>query len=130
MVGTLDLTNGAVLIPEYPGDPATPRTGEVYLTSDRLRYRSAVAFKHVAHLDEILVKVIAVFNQSVPAGTGQTNVTFPSAQPDTNYHAVVTPSWNTTVYVTDKSTTGFTINYGTAPASAGSIDITVWRLPS
>lgn len=40
-------------------------------------------------------------------------------QTDTNYGVVVTPNWNTTVWVTDKATSGFTINFGTnAPANA------------
>lgn len=37
---------------------------------------------------------------------------------DTSYQIVATPSWNTTVWITNKTTTGFTLNFGTAaPAS-------------
>jgi len=39
------------------------------------------------------------------------------AQPDAVY---VTPQWNTTVWITGKTTTGFTINFGTAAPTGGS----------
>ena len=129
MFGTLDLTSGAVLIPTYPGDPSPPRDGELFLVSGRLRYRGS-AFFFVAHQDEILKRVLVLTNQEVAEGAVSTNVTFTPAQPDTNYHVVATPSWNTTVYVTNKSTGGFTVNYGTAaPSGGGVVDISCWRLP-
>jgi hypothetical protein len=129
MFGTLDLTNGAVLIPSFPGDPDPPRDGELFLVSGRLRYRGS-SFFFVAHQDEILEKVLVLTNQPVDAGAVSTNVTFTPAQPDTNYHVVATPSWNTTIYVTNKSTNGFTVNYGTAaPSGGGVVDISCWRLP-
>jgi hypothetical protein len=37
---------------------------------------------------------------------------------DTAYHIVATPSWATTVHVTNKATTGFTLNFGTAAPDA------------
>lgn len=37
---------------------------------------------------------------------------------DANYQIVATPSWNTTVWVTSKSTTGFTLNFGTSAPDA------------
>jgi hypothetical protein len=43
-------------------------------------------------------------------------------EPDANYAVIVTPAWNTTVWVTDKATTGFTVHFGTAPSSDSSID--------
>lgn len=40
-------------------------------------------------------------------------------EPDANYAVVVTPSWETTAWVTNKATIGFTINFGTpAPTEA------------
>jgi len=47
---------------------------------------------------------------------------------DANYAVLVTPSWNTTYWVTGKATTGFIINFGTpAPANGGTIDYFIVR---
>lgn len=43
-------------------------------------------------------------------------------EPDTNYAVIVTPAWNTTVWVTNKATSGFTVNFGTAPGSNSTLD--------
>lgn len=46
-------------------------------------------------------------------------VTFGTAQADTSYAVLCTPNYSTTCYVTNQTTNGFTINFGTAaPASA------------
>jgi hypothetical protein len=46
-------------------------------------------------------------------------ITFPRSEPDTSYGVVATPSWGTTVWVTNRAKTGFTLNFGTgAPANA------------
>jgi hypothetical protein len=37
-----------------------------------------------------------------------------SEEPDDNYAVVATPNWNTTIWISDKETTGFTVNFGTA----------------
>ncbi|MEM4167704.1 MAG: hypothetical protein QXW98_04615 [Candidatus Caldarchaeum sp.] len=54
---------------------------------------------------------------AVPAGTTSTTV----IDPDTNdnYTIIVEVSWNTTVFITGKTATGFTINFGTAVPSGG-----------
>ena len=41
---------------------------------------------------------------------------------DANYAVLVTPSWNTTQWVTGKATTGFTINFGTPAPAGGTVD--------
>lgn len=57
-----------------------------------------------------------------PAATSLA-ITFARAESDTNYGVIVTPGWGTTIYVTDKATTGFTANFGTgAPGGGGTID--------
>jgi hypothetical protein len=66
-------------------------------------------------------------NVSVPAGATFINITLPIAEPDTNYGVVVTPQWNTTVWVTNKTTTGFRINFGTAPTVASALDWFLFR---
>ena len=43
-------------------------------------------------------------------------------EPDANYAVLVTPAWNTTTWVTDKATTGFTVHFGTAPGSDSVLD--------
>ena len=49
-------------------------------------------------------------------------------EPDANYAVLVTPSWNTTHWVTGKATTGFTINFGRpAPRTGGTIDYFIVR---
>lgn len=47
------------------------------------------------------------------------------SQADIQYLVTVVPSWNTTYWITGKTTTGFTINFGTAPSTISTID---WRL--
>jgi hypothetical protein len=46
-------------------------------------------------------------------------VTFLRTEPNALYGVVATPSWGTTVWVTNRTTTGFTLHFGTgAPANA------------
>jgi len=61
--------------------------------------------------------------------TGATTVlvTFPRAEVDTAYGVLVTPSWNTTVWVTGKTTTGCTVNAGTAAPAGGTVDLLTFR---
>ena len=59
-------------------------------------------------------------NVSVAAGATSLAVTFPVTLPNTNYAVYVTPQWNTSVWITGKTTTGFTINFGTAAPTGGS----------
>ena len=63
------------------------------------------------------------YNIAVGEGNGYVDIAFGVTpqfdQPNTNYGVVATPNWNTTVYITNKATTGFRINFGTnAPAYA------------
>lgn len=62
---------------------------------------------------------------TVNASSTSVNITFATTKPNTNYSVSVAPSWNTTFYVTNKTTTGFTINFGTAPGSSSPVDWTV-----
>ena len=67
------------------------------------------------------------FNVGVTATSTTHTVTFPTAHADTNYAVMCTPSWNTTCYVTGKSTTGFTLNFGTASGATDTVDWFVVR---
>lgn len=46
---------------------------------------------------------------------------------DSNYQIIITPSWNTTVWVTNKLTSGFTVNFGTAAPAGGTISWLLFR---
>ena len=59
-------------------------------------------------------------NVAVAAGATSLAVTLSQTLPSTNYAVYVTPQWNTTVWITGKTTTGFTINFGTAAPTGGS----------
>jgi len=59
-------------------------------------------------------------NVAVAAGATSLAVTLSQTLPSTNYAVYVTPQWNTSVWVTSKTTTGFTINFGTAAPTGGS----------
>lgn len=62
-------------------------------------------------------------NIAVGAAATSLAVTFAREEPDTNYGVLITPTWDTTLYVTNKATTGFTANFGTgAPGGGGFID--------
>lgn len=54
-------------------------------------------------------------------------VTFATPEPDTSYGVVATANWGTTVFVTNKATTGFTINFGTAAPANATVDYIVFR---
>ena len=56
---------------------------------------------------------------TVNAPAGATNITVPDADTDDNYTVLVEVSWNTTVWVDNKTSGGFRINFGTAVPSGG-----------
>jgi len=67
-------------------------------------------------------------NVAVPEGATSLTITLPVAEPDTNYGVLVTPAWNTNCWVTGKTTTDFTVNFGTpAPTGGSYIDWFVYR---
>lgn len=46
----------------------------------------------------------------------QGSTTLAAAEPDANYAVIVTPKWDTRVWVTSLATTGFTLNFSTGPS--------------
>ncbi|MHB9023946.1 MAG: hypothetical protein ACYC7E_07170 [Armatimonadota bacterium] len=66
-------------------------------------------------------------NRAVTQGATTYAVTFAVAEPDATYAVSVTPTWNTTVWVTNKATTGFTVNFGTAAPSGAKCDWIIIR---
>jgi len=55
-------------------------------------------------------------SETVFMGNNFVDVTLPSAEADTDYLVVTNVEWDTTVFITNKTTSGFTINFGTGPA--------------
>jgi len=116
--------------------PAAAHIIDVKRATPRLQntdLRNQGAFLAEIHEDEfdyltMLVQELATlvdydsgFNIPVAAATGSKAITFKTARAigDTNYGVDVTPSWNTPVWISSKTNTGFTINFGVfAPASA------------
>ena len=56
---------------------------------------------------------------NVPAGA--TYIDIPDADVDDNYTILVEVSWNTTVWITNKTGGGFRINFGTAAPSGATV---------
>lgn len=54
-------------------------------------------------------------------------ITFPRQEPDTKYGVLVTPNWLTTFSVTGKTTSGCTVNFGTAAPANATIDFFSFR---
>jgi protein tyrosine phosphatase (PTP) superfamily phosphohydrolase (DUF442 family) len=46
-------------------------------------------------------------------------VTFSKAMPDTNYGVFAMSNWSTTVYISAKSTAGFTLSFGSSGGGTG-----------
>ena len=67
------------------------------------------------------------YNVSVTAAATSQTVSFLAAHPDANYSVFCTPNWSTTCYVSNKTTSGFTLNYGTAAPAAQLVDWFVAR---
>lgn len=56
---------------------------------------------------------------SITAPAGATSVAVVDYDFDNNYTVFAEVSWNTTVFITNKTSAGFTINFGTAVPSGG-----------
>jgi len=68
---------------------------------------------------------------ALPVTNGATTKTYtlPLAEQDTSYGVHVIPNWNTTVWVTGKTTTQCTINFGTAAGASAFCDVNTFREP-
>jgi hypothetical protein len=67
------------------------------------------------------------YNVAVASSVASQTVTFGTAHSDANYAVFCTPNWNTTCFVTNKTTTGFTLNYGSAAPAGQLVDWFVAR---
>ena len=67
-------------------------------------------------------------NLAVGAGASTLAVTFKRVEPNATYGVTITPAWGTTVWVTNRATTGFTANFGTvAPGGGSTMSFTTFR---
>lgn len=66
---------------------------------------------------------------AIPVDPGVTDfdVVFVTKEQNSNYGLMMCPNWNTTFWVTDKSTTGFKANFGTVSPSDAFLDYSVNR---
>lgn len=66
---------------------------------------------------------------SVTAAATTVTYTFPNegTEVDTNYGIVATPNWSTTCYVSARSTTSFTLTFGTAAPASATVDAIMFR---
>lgn len=68
----------------------------------------------------------AVHDLAMTTNSTSQAVTLASNEPDTSYGVSCIPNWNTTVWVTSKQTTQYTLNYATAPTGA-TMDCVLYR---
>ena len=54
-------------------------------------------------------------------------VTLPRSERDALYGVTVTPNGGTTVWITTKTITGFTVNFGTAAPASATVDYLTFR---
>jgi len=92
--------------------------GSVNVGGSGLIYPSLSTFPNI--INTVLQNFFKGNNVAVAAGATSLAVTLSGALPSTNYAVYVTPQWNTSVWVTGKTATGFTINFGTAAPTGGS----------
>lgn len=64
---------------------------------------------------------------AVTAATGSVAITWARSEVDTDYGVHATPNWGTTVWVTNKSTTGCTVNFGTVAPGSATVDVSTFR---
>jgi hypothetical protein len=71
----------------------------------------------------------AIRGIKVPAvlGSSSYQISFTKAQPDDNYAVSVTPTWNTTIWVSNRTIAGFTVNFVTPAPEGGTIDWMIVR---
>lgn len=64
---------------------------------------------------------------AVTAATTSKTISFPRTEVDTSYGVNATPSWNTTVWVSSRTTTGCTLTFGTAAPASATVDVITFR---
>lgn len=113
------------LRPDFPGDQKDPvRRDDLIKFFRQLEvWTEAVA---VLLNSGVLTRLIAT-GVTVPITSASVVVTLAVAQPDTNYQVVVDTDWATTTWITAKTKSAFTINFGTAAPGSQKLSYTVLR---
>lgn len=66
-------------------------------------------------------------NINITSGSTQWDIGLAKTEPNTNYIINVQPYWNTTTWISLKTTSSFRINFGTAPGSNSPLDYSIRR---
>ena len=98
--------------------PRIRTQGSIYVSASGQINPSPSAFPNITNA--MLQNYLKGNNVAVAAGATSLAVSLPLTLPNTNYAVYVTPQWNTSVWITGKTATGFTINFGTAAPTGGS----------
>jgi hypothetical protein len=93
------------------------------------RFHDAIAITLWGTLAKVLVFIVSNSSFATFGAADTTKaVAFEGRELDTSYQVAVTPSWDTRVWVTGKTVTGFTITVSTGPGGAGgTVDWSVVR---
>lgn len=82
-------------------------------------------------LPRLIYKFLTSAGQKVqlPVGNGNTTVTwtFDRTESDTDYGVSALPTWSTTTFVSGRTTTSVTIDFGTAAGANATVDILIFR---
>ncbi len=77
------------------------------------------------------IRVVVTIGQSVGNGVSSLAIVIPGGiQSDNNYAVYAIPNWNTSVFLdpTTKTTTGFTLSFGTVSPAAPTVVSVDWML--
>jgi len=68
-----------------------------------------------------------IVNRPMVTGAVAWAYNFISPEPDAAYGVVITPSWNTAVWVNNKTAAGFQANFSVAAPAGGTLDVVMFR---
>lgn len=68
-----------------------------------------------------------IVNRPMITGAVAWAYNFVTPEPDASYGVAITPSWNTVVWVNNKTAAGFQANFSVAAPAGGSIDVVMFR---
>lgn len=132
-VGTAFLIDADGLIttnPDASGMDFDANDGDIEF-QDFVFFRDGISVTLNASFQKNIIPHWKAVNQAVSSGATTLSVSFSGLslndQNDASFAVLVTPQWDTTVWVTSKATTGFTINFGTAPGADSALDWLIVR---
>jgi len=98
------------------------KTGNMVLVgTNNLRIEQDLLYMDLGTIETSKIKIDQKgILTSVPEGATSIIVSLPLTEPDTSYGVLVTPWWLTTYRISSKTTTSFTVEFGTAAPTGGS----------